>query len=232
VQLIHSLAAIHPAVVVVLEGGSALLTTGWDQEIEGLLFAFYPGEEGGRALAELLFGDNAPSGRLPFSIPQAEADLPVFDNVSTTVTYDYFHGYRHLAHEGKPARYPFGFGLSYTTFTYSDLALDSTTVAPDGMITADVTVSNTGTVYATDTVQLYIAAPGSRVTRAPRELRGFTQVTLAPGANERVHLPVSVSDLAFWDVDRAAWEVEPLTYELHVAANAEDPGLVATFVVE
>jgi len=232
VQLIHALAAIHPAVVVVLEGGSAIVTSGWDSEVEGLLFAFYPGEEGGHALAELLFGDAAPSGRLPFSIPQAEADLPPFDNVSTSVTYGYFHGYRQLLHEGVKARYPFGYGLSYTRFAYSALALDATTVAPDGTLGADVTVTNTGSVMATETVQLYVAALGSRVERSPRDLRAFTQVTLAPGANERVHLDVPVAELAFWDVDAVAWQVEPLTYEVHVAADAEDVGQVAAFVVQ
>jgi len=231
VALIHAIAAVHPAVVVVLEGGSAFVTSDWDGEVEGLVHAFYPGSEGGRALADVLFGDAAPSGRLPFSMPEAEADLPAFDNVSPTVTYDYFHGYRHLRNEGTPARYPFGFGLSYTTFAHSGLTLDRDRVAPDGVLTARVTVTNTGPVAATDTVQLYVRAVGSRVMRSPTDLRGFAQVGLEPGASADVDIPVRAADLAFYDVDASAWEVEPIAYEVRIAADADDPGRVATFQV-
>jgi beta-glucosidase len=227
VQLIHTLAALHSKVVVVLEGGAAILTSDWDGEVEGLLFAFYPGSEGGHALADVLFGDVAPSGRLPFSIPVAEADLPPFDNESLTVSYGYFHGYRHLAHEGVKARYPFGYGLGYTRFEYSDLAVN----ASGDSLVADVTVTNTGAAAGIETVQLYVGAPGSRVERAPRDLRAWTQVSLAPGASERVRLEVPRDDLAFWDVDVGAWEVEPLSYVANIGAHAEDAGLSATFVL-
>jgi beta-glucosidase len=232
VELIRAIAAVHPAVVVVLEGGSAFVTAGWDGEIEGLVHAFYPGSQGGRAVADVLFGDASPSGRLPFSMPEAEADLPIFDNVSTTVEYGYFHGYRHLQREATPARYPFGFGLSYTSFALSDLSLDRVALAPDGVLTVQVTVTNTGPVAAIDTVQLYVSAVDSRVERAPADLRGFARIALEPGASGSVEMQLRAADVAFYDVDRQAWEVEPITYEARVAAHADDPGLVATFRVE
>jgi beta-glucosidase len=228
VALIDAVAAIHPAVVVVIEGGSAFATSTWDGSIEALVHAFYPGSEGGRAIADILFGDTAPSGRLPFTMPVAEADLPVFDNQSLTVTYDLFHGYRKLARDGKPAHYPFGFGLSYTTFAYADLALDRTSAANGDVVTASVTVTNTGPVSAIETVQLYIAAP-STIERAPFELRAFTQVELAAGASQRVTLPFHVAESAVF-VD-GSWTVEPGSYSVRVARHAEDPGTATTLTV-
>jgi hypothetical protein len=123
-------------------GPEELEISAWDGEVEGLVHAFYPGSEGGNALADVLFGDQAPSGRLPFSMPEAETDLPPFDNMSRSVVYDYFHGYRHLLREETAARYPFGFGLSYTAFAHSELALDRDRIEPDGQVTARVTVTN------------------------------------------------------------------------------------------
>jgi beta-glucosidase len=232
VAFIQSLAALNPALVVVIEGGSAFVTSDWDAEAAALVHAFYPGAQGGRALADVLFGDVAPSGRLPFSMPEAEVDLPVFDNVSSTVTYDYFHGYRHLLREETPARFPFGFGLSYTSFAYSDLALDKDRVTGEETAIARVTVTNMGAVAATETVQLYVTALGSRVERSPADLRGFAQVSLDPGESRAVEIPVRVADLASYDVDSEAWEVEPISYQVRVAANAADPGLVAELQVE
>jgi beta-glucosidase len=224
--LITAVAALHGRVVVVLEGGSAFVTAGWDDDVEGLLHAFYPGGEGGHALAELLFGDAAPSGRLPFTMPVADADLPGFDNQSLTVSYDLFHGYRALARDGTPARYPFGFGLSYTTFGYADLALDRAAAGAGDVVAVGVTITNTGAVAATETVQLYVAPPPG-VVRAPFELRAFAQVELAPGASQRVTLPVRVAELAVY-ID-GAWTVAAGTYTVRVGRHAEDPGLTATF---
>jgi len=231
VALIRAVAAIHPAVVVVLEGGAAILTD-WESEIESLLFAFYPGAQGGHAIADLVFGDVAPSGRLPFSIPERESDLPVFDNVSTVVTYGFFHGYRHLGHEGLTARHAFGEGLSYTQFAYSELALDATTLSADGTLEASVLVTNTGSVAARETVQLYVAAFGSRVERAPHDLRAFGQVQLAAGASERVTLRVAADDLRFWDTAMSRWELEPIDYEVRVGASSGDIRESATFTAE
>ena len=115
--LIAETAGLHDRVVVVVEGGATVLME-WADTVESILFAFYPGSEGGHAIADLLSGDAAPSGRLPFSIPRAESDLPAWQPAPMSTTYDYFHGYRHLQNEGAEPRYPFGFGLSYTTFSY------------------------------------------------------------------------------------------------------------------
>jgi beta-glucosidase len=232
VGLIRAAAALNERVVVVLEGGAAILTSGWRDEVEAVLMAFYPGSMGGSALADVLFGDAAPSGRLPFSIPEREADLPPFDNTSDEVTYGYFHGYRHLAREGVAAAHPFGSGLSYTTFAYSELALSATTVRSGQTLTATVRVTNRGAVRAIETPQLYVTARGSRVERSPRDLRSFAQVELAPGASERVTLSVRVDDLAYWDTARSAWVLEPIEYDVIVAHDAAAEGLRATVRAE
>jgi beta-glucosidase len=232
VALIRAVAALHPRVVVVLEGGAAITTSEWDTDVEALLFAFYPGSEGGAAIADVIFGDHAPSGRLPFSIPEREEDLPPFDNVSDVVDYGYLHGYRHLAENGTPARYPFGYGLTYTRFALSELSLEGSSVAPVGTLRATVRVTNTGAVRARETVQAYVSTVGSRVTRAPEDLRAFAQLELGPGESSIVTLEVRAQDLAFWDEAAARFEVEPIEYELRVGAHAGDARLVETFRVE
>ena len=230
--LIRAAAALNARVVVVLEGGGAILTSGWRDDVAAVALAFYPGAQGGSALADVLFGDAAPSGRLPFSIPEREADLPVFDNAADTVTYGYFHGYRHLAHAGVAAAHAFGSGLTYTTFGYGDLALSATTVRAGETFTATVTVTNRGAVRAIETPQLYVTAQGSRVERAPRDLRAFAQVELAPGASARVTLTVRVDDLAYWDTAASAWVLEPIAYDVIVAPDAAAAGVRATVRAE
>ncbi len=228
VALIHAVAAASARVVVILEGGAALITRPWESEVEAIVFAFYPGSRGGDAIADVLFGDFAPSGRLPFSMPVLESDLPAFDNVSREVTYDYLHGYRYLAHAAVAPAYAFGFGLSYTTFSYSNLRVSSATVHPGDTITATVTVTNDGSVSAIDTVQLYVATSGSSVMRAPEDLRAFGQIELAAHASGDVVLTLRTDDLRYWDVSSSAWVLEPIDYELRVGAHAGDAQLAAT----
>ncbi len=232
IALIQAVSALNANVVVVLEGGAALLVEGWVDGVAAILHAFYPGSQGGNAIADVLFGVEAPSGRLPFSVPIAEADLPAFDNTSAAVTYGYFHGYRHLARDGTAPRYPFGFGLTYTSFTYDAIALAASSVSADGELVVTVEVTNAGAVPARETVQLYVAAIGSRVERAPSDLRAFAQVEIAAGATETVELRVPARDLAFWDTAASAWEVEAIEYEARVGPNAADTPLVETFRVE
>ncbi|MCB9592567.1 MAG: glycoside hydrolase family 3 C-terminal domain-containing protein [Sandaracinaceae bacterium] len=232
IALIEAVAALNPRVIVVLEGGSAILVEGWVDDVEAIVHAFYPGSQGGHAIADVLFGVEAPAGRLPFSVPTQEADLPPFDNTSPGVTYGYFHGYRHLDNEGLSPRYPFGFGLTYTTFAYANLSLAASSVAPDGSLTVTVDVTNTGATRARETVQLYVAAIGSRVPRAPQDLRAFGQVELDPAETQTVELTVPASDLAFYDVDASAWEVEAIEYEVRVGPHSADTPLRETFRVE
>ncbi len=222
VALIHAVAALNDRTVVVLEGGAALITRPWENDVEAIVFAFYPGSRGGEAIGDVLFGDFAPSGRLPFSIPVLESDLPTFDNVSATVTYDYLHGYRWLAQHATAPAYPFGFGLSYTTFGLTNLRVSATTFHPGDTVTATVTVTNLGDVPAIETVQAYVAAMGSSVMRAPEDLRAFGQIELAAHASGDVVLTLRADDLRYWDTTMSAWALEPIDYEIRVGEHAND----------
>ncbi len=227
--LIAQVASLNDRVIVVLEGGAAILVEDFVDDVEAILMAFYPGAQGGHAIAELIFGDAAPSGRLPFSWPAREADLPAFDNTSSIVAYGYLHGYRHLEANGTAPRYPFGYGLGYTTFTVGSLALARPVVGPDDTVEATVEVVNTGARAGRATVQAYARAIGSAVERAPRDLRAFAQVELGPAETATVTLGFPARDLAIYDEAAGAWVVEAIDYELAVGTSALDLPLTATF---
>jgi beta-glucosidase len=225
--LVAAVAALDRPTVVVLEGGASILVSDWVNDVDAVMMAWYPGVEGGRAIAEVAFGDVEPSGRLPVSFPVAESDLPEFDNVSFEVTYELLHGYRHLEANRTAAAFSFGHGLAYTTFAIEELALESSTLGVDDTLVVSVEVTNSGARTGRETVQLYIGKADSAVLRAPKDLRAFAQVELAPGESSAVVLEVPVDDLAIWDTASAAWTVEPGTYMVHVGASSASTPLVA-----
>ncbi len=214
VALITALTARHDRVVVVMQGGSAIDVSGWVDGVEGLVMAWYPGSQGGHAIARLLLGEVGFSGRLPVSFAADDAHLPPWDNTSLTVTYDRWHGHQHLARQGTPARFPFGFGLSSTTFSWDDATLDGDTVR--------ATVSNTGQTAGIETVQVWASAPDSALDRPDRWLVGFAPIALDPGETGTVDIPVPDARLRHWTDD--GWALEDTPFTLFVARHAEDPG--------
>ena len=211
-QLILDVAQPQPAHDRRLEGGSAIIVDGFVDQVAAILMAWYPGMEGGNAIAEVLFGDVNPSGKLDVTVPRSADQLPPFVNDQSDVEYGYYHGYRYVDKNGLEPRYPFGFGLSYTTFAFRNLRLAASTIAPNGQVRASVDVKNTGTVGGDEVVQLYVGYDGSRVDRPVRELKAFQRVTLAPGETKTVSLAFPATDLAFWDVAANAFVVEPIDY--------------------
>lgn len=229
--LIRTIAAANPRTIVALMVGSAVITEAWRDQVGAILVLWYPGMEGGHALADVLLGRVNPGGRLPCTFPRRMQDLPVFDRDATKITYDLWHGYRKLARDGAAAAFPFGFGLSYTSWRHAHLRLAQTRLTVGDTLRASLEITNTGAVAGDEVVQLYIAAIGSAVERAPRELKAFVRVTLAPGETQTVTLRVPVAELAYYD-ETCGWGVEPITYEAIVARNAEDAaGLRASFQV-
>ncbi|HVO23214.1 MAG TPA: glycoside hydrolase family 3 C-terminal domain-containing protein [Candidatus Margulisiibacteriota bacterium] len=227
-QLILDVARHNPRTIVMLEGGSAIIVEPFVDQVAAILMAWYPGTEGGNAIAEVLFGDVNPSGKLDVTVPRSADQLPPFVNDQINVEYGYYHGYRYVDKNGLEPRYPFGFGLSYTTFAFSNLRLAASTIAPNGELRANVDVKNTGAVSGEEVVQLYVGYEGSRVDRAVRDLKAFQRVTLAPGQTKTVALAVPAADLGFWDVGANTFVVEPISYVIEVGSSSRDLPLDAS----
>ncbi len=228
--LIAAVAALNPRTIVVLEGSGALLMP-WLDDVSAVLMAWYPGQSGGTGIAQILFGDVNPSGKLPTTFPQAESDLPPFDNTDLAVTYGYYHGYRWLDRNGVAPLFPFGIGLSYTTYAYTNLTVGPAAVSPWGRVHVTADVTNTGSVAGDEIAQLYVGYEGSRVDRAVNDLKAFARVHLEPGETQTVAFDVRARDLAFWDVTAGAWEVEPITYDVRVGPSSRDLPLTGSFAV-
>jgi beta-glucosidase len=226
VALIRAVAAANPRVVVVLMGGGAIRCSEWDRLVPGLMLLWYPGEQGGHALAEVLFGSVSPSGRLPFTIPRNEQQLPPFEPRAEQVRYDLWHGYRRLQHQGETAAYPFGFGLSYSHYSLMDVAATVESGPQDGQGWVELTLSasNKGPMEAAEVVQVYLEPPGLLLERPQRALVAFQRLSLPAGEQRRLVMMIPLRQLAFFDRQRDAFVVEEGVHRLVVACHAEDPG--------
>jgi beta-glucosidase len=231
-QLITQVAARAKRTVVVLEGGSSIIVRPWVDAVHALLMAWYPGMQGGNAIADVLFGRVNPSGKLPISFARSAADFPPFDNVSSNVTYDYFHGYRLLDRDGRTPEFPFGFGLSYTTFRLARLALDRRAVGENDTLRVRVDVGNTGPCAGDEVVQLYVSYRGSAVPRPVRALVAFRRVALAPREVKTVQFELKTRDLAYYDAGRSEWVVEAIEYGVHAGTSSRDLPLATSFRVQ
>ena len=216
--LIAATVARNPNTVVVLMGGSATVMESWRHTVPAIVALWYPGMEGGHALADVLLGRAGPGGRLPFTIPTDEAHLPHWDPDATTAEYDLWHGHWKLTRDGNAPAYPFGFGLSYTTFSLTSFAV--VRAEPDAVV-ADVTVANTGGRDGDTVVQVYGGLPGSAVERPAERLVGFARVAVPTGAAVAVRVPLDVRQL---DVRAGGrWQRETGTYRFVAAQHAGDP---------
>jgi len=230
VALIRAVAAANPRTVVVLMGGGAILCSEWDQLVPGLLLLWYPGEQGGHALADVLLGAVSPSGRLPFAIPATEEHLPPFEPRAPRVVYDLWHGYRRLQRLGQGAAYPFGFGLSYSSFVHSDAVV--VVRGETGWLELLVSVRNCGTVAAADVVQVYLEPPGVVLERPRRSLVAFQRVSLEPGETRRLTLSIPLRRLAYFAAERDSFALEAGLHRLVVAPHAEAPGVTVDLELE
>jgi len=219
-EMIAATSALNSSTVALLMGGGALILDPWLDATAAALMVWYPGVEGGHAVADLVLGVENPSGRLPMVWPEAEADLPEFDNVSLNVTYDYWHGYRWQHRQNVTPKFPFGFGLSYTTFSYD--AVRQTT-SDDESLTFEVDITNTGAVGGIEVVQLYMEAPQSNNPERPvRELVSAAPVSVAPGATATATLTVDRRELAvFSTLQNFEWVTMPGTYVFAAGPHAD-----------
>ena len=223
VELIRMVGAANSNLAVILIGGNAILIDEWAQEARAILFAYYPGMEGGTAMAEILFGDVNPSGRLPFVIPYSESDLPEIDWDAEKQYYDYFHGYKKLEKENKTPLYPFGYGLSYTQYWYGDLQ-----VSCNGeTLTATCDITNAGAMAGEEVVQMYVAFPESKVERPVKSLRGFTRISVAPGQTEKAVVQCPVEKLKWYNSETGSWELEHMNYTVLVGPDSRSDMLIS-----
>jgi beta-glucosidase len=214
-ELIERVAAAGKPVIVVLVGGSAITMSRWVDRVRGVIDAGYPGEEGGRAVADVLFGDYDPAGRLPITFPIAEGQLPLsYDHEPTGRGDDY------LDLTGQPL-FPFGFGLSYTAFEYSDLTIAPATIGPTASATVRCRVKNTGARAGDEVVQLYVHDELASVARPVMQLAGFARVHLAPSEEREVSFSLGPDELKLFGRD-SRWVVEPGTFHVIVGASSRD----------
>lgn len=218
VDLLQAVAAVNPKIVVVLYSGS-VVETPWLDNCQALLYAALGGQAGAGAVADALTGKVNPCGKLAETWPLAYADVPSAADFATrrkTVECreGLYIGYRYFTTAEKAVRFPFGYGMSYTTFAYSDMAADEQGVS--------LTVTNTGSVAGTEIVQLYVAKKNSELFRPAKELKGFARVTLAPGEKQRITIMLDDKAFRFWNVKANRWEIEGGEYELLVGASVED----------
>ena len=223
VELAHAVAEVNPNVVVLLSAGSCV-ETGWTKDARSVLYCALGGQAGAGAALDVVCGKVNPSGKLTETWPVALSDVPSsasFPSDERRAEYreGLYVGYRYFQTAHKPVAYPFGFGLSYTTFAYGNLEASEWD--------ATFTVTNTGTVAGTEVVQLYVAKPDHEAFRPEQELKGFARVTLAPGESKVVTIELGDKAFRYFNDKTGNWEVEGGTYELRVAASSEDVRLTA-----
>ncbi len=234
--LIEMVAAANPHTIVVLKTGSAVFMT-WMDRVPAVLEAWYPGEEDGNAVAAILFGDINPSGKLPITFPKALSDLPAntpeqYPGVAGTAHYSegIFVGYRHYDAENIQPLLPFGYGLSYTKFGYTNLSISarniSTALESSGTVAVDLDVANTGKRFGKEVVELYVSFPSTTATpQPPAQLKAFEKVALNPGQSRRVHLKLNAHSFAWWDTETHGWKITPGTYRIMVGSSSRDSRL-------
>jgi beta-glucosidase len=235
-ELVKQIAEVNKNIVVVITSGGGVDMTTWLDHVPALLQAWYPGQEGGTALAQLLFGEFNPSGRLPISIERRWEDNAVHDsyypkNGEKKVEYSegVFVGYRHFDKSGIKPLFPFGYGLSYTTFAYKNL-----TVAPasrstsdaahsnDQLVTVGFDVTNTGTREGSEVSQVYVGDRHASVPRPVKELKGFAKVELAPGQSKHVQVTLDRRAFSYYDVKTHTWTVAPGDFDIYIAHSSAD----------
>ncbi len=216
VELIKAVGPVNPNSAVVLIGGNMIMMTEWKDCVSSILMAYYPGQEGGNAIAEILFGDVNPSGKLPFVVPYKESDLPQVNWDTDSQWYNYYHGYTKLEKEDVAPLLPYGFGLSYTTFDLKDSSFH----ADSQNVSASCKVKNTGAVDGDQVVQMYVGFRNSQVDRPVKILRGFERVSLKAGETKDVVITCPIEKLKWYNPETAGWELEHMEYEVYIGFSS------------
>ncbi|TXT60318.1 MAG: Thermostable beta-glucosidase B [Promethearchaeota archaeon] len=232
-ELIQAISEVNMNCIVVMEGGSAIITEAWRDKVSVMLMAWYPGMEGGTALADIIFGNISPSAKLPVVFPKSQDQLPFFDKDANEIEYGYYHGYKLMDKNGYEPAFPFGFGLSYCTYTYSNLKVEPNTIKKGDSVKVKVDVKNEGEYEGWEIVQVYIGYSKSAVDRPIKELKGFGKIKLFPSEQKTIQIEINSKELGYYDVNKKTWVIEKITYELFVGPSSEKEKLLkTTFKIE
>ena len=235
--LINKVASLHDNVAVVVNAGGGIDFRNWGQSVQAILMAWYPGQEGGKALAEIITGKLSPSGKLPVSIEEKWEDNPVYGNYYDNRNVPHkrvqyaegvFVGYRGYDRNGKQPLYPFGYGLSYSSFEYSNLSVEKT---GGSRVTVSFDIKNTGKMDAAEAAQVYVRDVECSVPRPLKELKGYDKVYLKKGETKRVRILLDEEAFAYYDVESHRFVVEKGTFEILAGPSSADLPLKATVVL-
>ena len=238
-ELVSRIAAANPNTVVLLQTGSPV-TMPWLDEVAAVVQLWYPGQECGNAAADVLLGTVNPSGKLPQTFPAQLSDSPVMDGQASTYPGEngqvfyregIFIGYRHFEHEGVKPLFPFGFGLSYTTFDYGDVTLSADALGAGETLEVSIAVTNSGKRAGQEIVQLYVRDAEASLERPEKELKGFVKVALEPGETKVATFNLNMRALAYFDEQQNAWVAEKGAFDVLIGASSDDIQATATFTL-
>lgn len=233
-ELIAAVAKANPNTIVVNQTGSPI-TMPWEAEVSAIVQAWYQGQEQGNCIADILLGNVNPCGRLPITFPQRLEDNPSYDNYPGE--YDIVHygeniyaGYRFYDHRKIEPLFPFGAGLSYTTFNYSNIRLSRDVISVDGTITVDVDISNTGSRDGKEVVQFYVSQASPRLQRPPQELKGYDKVLVRAGQTVTARTTLDKVSVSYWDEGMKSWVIDGgAKFTVRAAKHSRDEGVAAVF---
>jgi beta-glucosidase len=237
-ELIREIASVNKNTIVVLTAGGNVDMSPWIDSVAGLIHAWYPGQEGGPALAQLLFGEYSPSGKLPVSFERRWEDNATYasyypKNGEKRVKYSegVFLGYRHFDRSSIKPLFPFGYGLSYTTFAYSNLSVTPSSGNLDQPLKVSFDVCNTGNHQGAEVAELYVGDSHASAPRPAKELKGFVKVDLKPGEARHVELTLDRRAFSFYDVTKSDWSAEPGDFTVLVGGSSDNMQLRSTFTL-
>jgi len=235
-ELIEAVCKVNKNVIVVLNSGSPIVMDKWLNKVDGLLEIWFGGEEIGNAIADVLLGNYSPSGKLPVTFPKSWEDCSAFKTyrAQDNITYysdGIFVGYRHFDKNNIGPLFPFGYGLSYTTFSYKDLKITPASISLDGNINIQLDLKNTGKFEGEEVVQLYVNDVKASVDRPVKELKGFQKINLKPNESKQVSFTLRKDALSFFDVSTNNWIAEPGEFEIMIGSSSRDIKLNGKFVL-
>ncbi len=236
-ELVLAIAETNPKTIVVLHCGAGLQMDKWIERVPGLLLAWFPGQEGGDAIADVLLGNVNPSGKLVTTFFKRWEDCAAYSNYPGTddeVKYaeGIFVGYRHFDAKGIEPLFPFGYGLSYTDFGYSNLSISPKRIKPGESVAVQFTLKNTGKLQGAEVVQLYLGDEKASVKRPVKELKGFQKVDLKAGEQKMISMTIQPDDLKFFDICTSDWKAEPGKFNVFIGSSSRDIRLKGSFILQ